>query len=442
MPHDVTMPQLGMSQDTGKIVSWLKNPGDEVAKGDILFEVETDKATVEVEAQAKGFLSGVTIAEGDEAAVGAVIAVIAETAEAAADTDSTSNQASSDDTSAGDADDLPDGHSVTMPQLGMAQDTGLLVNWLKAPGDQIAATDVLFEVETDKSTMEVEAGRDGYLAATLANAGEEVPVGAPVAVISSDQPANPVARSAKQAPQPASPSAQDKKPEPSEQAKSPASAPAATASPKQTAALPAASSGRVLASPKARRLALEEGLDLDRLAEAGHPQPFHVRDLDTLRAMGAPKKVAQSGVASRRLVASIDHDGLPAFAEWANKTHGLGDADAILCGLAAASLKTPGPVRLERFGTEKTYALGASRSLTAVSQSDTNPVLALRDLRHSRVQSVELGGEDIPVLTLMQSGNGITITLEASADQLDASSAIQLLEDFAGKVEQPLRHLL
>ena len=99
-------------------------------------------------------------------------------------------------------------------------------------------------------------------------------------------------------------------------------------------------------------------------------------------------------------------------------------------------------VRLERFGTEKTYALGASRSLTAVSQSDTNPVLALRDLRHSRVQSVELGGEDIPVLTLMQSGNGITITLEASADQLDASSAIQLLEDFAGKVEQPLRHLL
>ena len=50
-----------------------------------------------------------------------------------------------------------------MPQLGMAQDTGLLVAWLKDAGDAVAAGDVLFEVETDKSTMEVEAGRDGYL---------------------------------------------------------------------------------------------------------------------------------------------------------------------------------------------------------------------------------------------------------------------------------------
>jgi hypothetical protein len=48
-----------------------------------------------------------------------------------------------------------------MPQLGMAQDTGILVNWLKAPGDAVAADDILFEVETDKSTMEVEAGRAG-----------------------------------------------------------------------------------------------------------------------------------------------------------------------------------------------------------------------------------------------------------------------------------------
>ena len=54
MPHDVTMPQLGMAQDAGKIVSWLKKPGDAVSKGDALFEVETDKATMEVEAQADG----------------------------------------------------------------------------------------------------------------------------------------------------------------------------------------------------------------------------------------------------------------------------------------------------------------------------------------------------------------------------------------------------
>ena len=439
MPHDVTMPQLGMSQDTGKIVSWLKSPGDAVSKGDILFEVETDKATVEVEAQAKGFLNGVTTAEGEEVAVGAVIAIISETAEAA---DKPASSKTVENAAEDETDDLPEGHSVTMPQLGMAQDTGLLVNWLKSPGDQIAASDVLFEVETDKSTMEVEAGRDGFLAATLANAGEEVPVGAAVAVISSDKPANPIARSAKQTPKSAAPTPQDEKSEPSEQKTSPASSQTAKAPPQQKPALSAKSSGRILASPKARRLALEEGLDLNRLAEAGHPQPFHVRDLDTLRAMGTPETAAYAGPVSRRLAANIDRDGLGEFADWAHKAHGLDDADAILCGLAAASMPRPGPIRLERFGVEKTYEPGKSRSLTAVVESDATPALVLRDLRHSRVQFVELGAEDLPVLTLMQSGSGLTITLEASAAQLDAGSAIQLLEDFAGKVEQPLRHLL
>ena len=51
MPHDVIMPALGMAQDSGILVSWLKQPGDAIAVGDALFEVETDKATMEVEAQ-------------------------------------------------------------------------------------------------------------------------------------------------------------------------------------------------------------------------------------------------------------------------------------------------------------------------------------------------------------------------------------------------------
>jgi pyruvate dehydrogenase E2 component (dihydrolipoamide acetyltransferase)/2-oxoglutarate dehydrogenase E2 component (dihydrolipoamide succinyltransferase) len=432
------MPQLGMSQDTGKIVSWLKSPGDAVSKGDILFEVETDKATVEVEAQAKGYLNGVTTAEGEEAAVGAVIAVISETPEAL-DHPATSNTAGNG--AVDETDDLPDGHSVTMPQLGMAQDTGLLVSWLKAPGDQIAASDVLFEVETDKSTMEVEAGRDGFLAATLANAGEEVPVGATVAVISGDKPANPIARSARQSSKPEPSQPQNKAADQAKEAASSVGHVDTSNTPRQPSVAPNIA-GRILASPKARRLALEEGLDLNRLVKAGHPQPFHVRDLDTLRAMGAPETAAHAGPASRRLVANIDRDGLGEFAEWAQKTHGLEDADAILCGLAAASMARPGPIRLERFGLEKTYEPGKSRALTAVVESDAAPVLIVRDLRHSRVQSVELGAEDVPVLTLMQSGSGLAITLETSAAHLDASSAIQLLEDFAGKVEQPLRHLL
>ena len=76
MATDVIMPALGMAQDTGILVSWLRREGEEVAKGDPLMEVETDKAVVEVEAPAAGILAAVSAAEGDEVPVGQVIALI------------------------------------------------------------------------------------------------------------------------------------------------------------------------------------------------------------------------------------------------------------------------------------------------------------------------------------------------------------------------------
>ena len=91
-------------------------------------------------------------------------------------------------------------HDVIMPALGMAQDSGLIVAWHKAAGDAVAKGDVLFEVETDKATMEVEAQADGFLNGVRAQAGEEVPVGTAVAIISAEKPDNAVARSAKATP--------------------------------------------------------------------------------------------------------------------------------------------------------------------------------------------------------------------------------------------------
>jgi pyruvate dehydrogenase E2 component (dihydrolipoamide acetyltransferase) len=70
------MPALGMAQETGRLVRWLKQEGDQVAKGEPLMEVETDKAIVEVESPASGTLAGITAAEGAEVAVGGAIAVI------------------------------------------------------------------------------------------------------------------------------------------------------------------------------------------------------------------------------------------------------------------------------------------------------------------------------------------------------------------------------
>jgi pyruvate dehydrogenase E2 component (dihydrolipoamide acetyltransferase) len=76
MPAEVIMPMLGMNQDTGKVVRWLHAEGDEVAKGDPLLEVETDKVTVEIEAPADGTLSGIAAPDGAEVPVGQAIAVI------------------------------------------------------------------------------------------------------------------------------------------------------------------------------------------------------------------------------------------------------------------------------------------------------------------------------------------------------------------------------
>ncbi|MDZ7703611.1 MAG: biotin/lipoyl-containing protein [Trueperaceae bacterium] len=100
MAKDVVMPVLGMSQDSGVLLKWLKQPGDAVTKGDILMEVETDKAVVEVEAQASGTLAQVSAAEGEEIPTGQVIAVIlgeGESAEEAAGADEAPAEQSSAD---------------------------------------------------------------------------------------------------------------------------------------------------------------------------------------------------------------------------------------------------------------------------------------------------------------------------------------------------------
>ncbi|GGH33109.1 pyruvate dehydrogenase E2 component (dihydrolipoamide acetyltransferase)/2-oxoglutarate dehydrogenase E2 component (dihydrolipoamide succinyltransferase) [Cribrihabitans marinus] len=433
MPHEVTMPQLGMAQDAGRIVAWLKNPGDPVSKGDALFEVETDKATMEVEAQADGFLGGITASEGDDVPVGQVIARIFDTADAAEEVGEGDTGAAAP-AAEGEDESLPDGAQVTMPQLGMAQDSGLLVSWQKAPGDAVAADDVLFEVETDKSTMEVPAGADGYLAATLAQAGEEVPVGDLVAIISAEKPDAPVTRSVSQAAagQRAEPPAE---PEPPARPQRTAQEPRKTTTPDP--------GGRILASPKARRLAAEQGLDLRLLAEAGHPQPYHVRDLEALRDL-ATKVPAQAAGQAQRLTAAISQDGLPEFAEWAAGQHGLSDRDALLAGLAGASLSAGAPVviGIEGVGRIQSYAVPRNRALSRVAQTEDAPDLILRDLRGTSLRAVEMGAGDVPVLTLVTEGQGLSITLECSPAQLDAAGAIALLTDFAGRMEQPLRHLL
>ena len=451
MPHEVTMPQLGMTQDSGRLTQWLKQPGEKVARGDLLFEVETDKATMEIEAQADGFLTHVKADEGADIPVGKVIARISDTASETADAPDELAAAPTPEAepAPGTDDALPEGHAITMPQLGMTQDSGVLVTWLKAPGDAVGAEDILFEVETDKSTMEVAAGHDGYLAATLAEPGEAIAVGGMLAIMSPGPPSAPVARSAAQMaaqmaakPAPADAKAAPARVEPVADEAPPAATPQAVPG----------SEGRILASPKLRRIALVEGLDLSRLVRAGHPQPFHMRDLEILRSL--PDETQPSGVqqtsphvtaaaTAMRLTAKSEQDGFAAFARWAGETHGLADADALLAGLAGASLPGgPGIVAVERFGARRAFLVPQDRRLSAATPSDAAPTLILRDLRTSAVESVAIGAEALPVITITRQGAGLSITLECGPGQMDGPAAIALLDAFAGRLREPLRHLL
>ena len=149
---------------------------------------------------------------------------------------------------------------VIMPALGMAQETGKVLRWLKQDGEPVTKGEPLLEVETDKVTVEIEAPADGTLAGVRAPDGTEVPVGTVIAVVlAAGEVAAPVA---------------DPEPRVEQKVEALATAPVPGAAPAPTR------SRRRLASPKARRLAQAQGIDIDTLAGSGPNGAIVARDLE------------------------------------------------------------------------------------------------------------------------------------------------------------------
>ena len=162
---------------------------------------------------------------------------------------------------------------ILMPALSPTMEEGTLARWLKAPGDAVKAGDILAEIETDKATMEFEAVDEGTLGAILVPAGTEgVKVNTPIAVLLEDGEAPGTApAAAAAAPVAAVPAA--------------APAPVAAAAP---AAPVAASGSRVFASPLARRIAAQKGLDLTGIAGSGPHGRIVKADVEGAVAAPAP----------------------------------------------------------------------------------------------------------------------------------------------------------
>lgn len=147
---------------------------------------------------------------------------------------------------------------VFMPALGMAQETGKVLRWHKAVGDLVRQGEVLVEIETDKTTVELEAPASGLLGKIEAAEGMEVPVGHRIALIGTTEEVG----AASQAPAPVVAVVAPVVAEPAQVVVTPA--PAFTVSPN-----PAGVAGRILSSPLARRLAQEQGIDLAQITGSG-----------------------------------------------------------------------------------------------------------------------------------------------------------------------------
>ncbi len=137
MPTNVIMPALELAQETGKVLRWMKAPGDTVRKGEPIVEIETDKVTVEIEAPASGILSGVTAQEGDVVPVGQTIALIAESAVPAGG----------------------EGPKASPLARRIAEEHGVDLSSIKTSTGRIEKADVLAFVESRKATANGGAGR-------------------------------------------------------------------------------------------------------------------------------------------------------------------------------------------------------------------------------------------------------------------------------------------
>ncbi|MFP6775129.1 MAG: pyruvate dehydrogenase complex dihydrolipoamide acetyltransferase [Alphaproteobacteria bacterium] len=159
---------------------------------------------------------------------------------------------------------------ITMPALSPTMTEGTLAKWIMSEGDAVRSGDMLAEIETDKATMEVEAIDEGILARILVPEGTEgIPVNAPIAVLLEDgEDASTIdaALAGAAAPAPMAPAAAETTSEPPAE---PAAEPAPIAAPAAPAVTPAAGGGRILASPLAKRMAAQAGLDLAQISGSG-----------------------------------------------------------------------------------------------------------------------------------------------------------------------------
>jgi pyruvate dehydrogenase E2 component (dihydrolipoamide acetyltransferase) len=321
MAEVIRMPLLSDTMTEGKIVKWNKSVGDTVKSDDVLADVETDKATMEVVGYADGTLLYIGFKEGEAAKVNEIIAIVGKPGEDIQQYLSPATPTPVAAAPAAPASPAPQSSSaapavtpeqlgvtvIRMPLLSDTMTSGKIVQWNKQVGDHVKSDDNLADVETDKATMEVVGYAEGTLLHVGVPAGESAQVNDIIAIIG--KPGTDVSgllnalNNTSAAP-----------------AATPAASPVATATPAPAAAsvspavTPSVSNdGRLKASPLAKMLAKDKGIDLSQVRGSGDGGRIVKIDVDNFMPGVAP--VSAPAAASAATPAPTFVAGVEGFAD-------------------------------------------------------------------------------------------------------------------------------
>ena len=310
MAEIINMPRLSDTMEEGTVAQWFKKVGDTVNEGDILAEIETDKATMEFEAFVEGELLHIGIEEGGTAPVDTLLAIIGEKDEdisalLAGETleSTTIDQAPIQgeavvENTAQPAATVPEGvQIVTMPRLSDTMEEGTVASWLKKVGDTVEEGDILAEIETDKATMEFESFYSGNLLHIGIQEGESAAVDSVLAVIGpegTDVSAVLAAATSNHTSPPAAPANQ------TEPNTAKAIAPVAVAEPapsKTISNTPVGTpNGRVFASPLAKKMATDRGINLSMIQGSGEHGRIVKKDVENYQPTAGLRAAAPTGI--------------------------------------------------------------------------------------------------------------------------------------------------
>jgi pyruvate dehydrogenase E2 component (dihydrolipoamide acetyltransferase) len=317
MAEVILMPRLSDTMTEGVIAAWHKKVGDTVKKGDLLAEVETDKATMELESYKDGVLLHVGGEKGSKIQVNDLLAIIgtagedisslltANASQAAAPVAETTPTPAASNTTATSSPVAPAldiskmEEVVLMPRLSDTMEVGVIAAWNKNVGDTVKKGEVLAEIETDKATMELESYKNGTLLHIGAAKGEKIPVNGLLCIIGEPGKVDvnaiiAAAGSVGTTPAPATAAATA-----AHQVSAPISAPITAASaPAPAASTPVVTGtdGRIKASPLAKKIAKEKGVDLSSLRGSGDNGRIIKADIDNYTPGAAPTTSAGQSV--------------------------------------------------------------------------------------------------------------------------------------------------